>query len=565
MTREETLEIVQELLSRRSETEGVDVKTATGGTPRRLFEPLSAFSNRTGGGIVLLGLDEREGFAPVGVGDPQKLLEDIGSLASSEMEPPLRPECTVAEIEDKTLIAVEIPEVRPEQKPCYYKPAGLQKGSYIRVGNTNRQMTDYEVFGYLSARSQPRHDEDAVLEASMEDLDREALQSHISNLKRARPEAEFLNLPLEQALAQMRLVKDVDGIRRPTLAGILVFGQNPQTFYPQLVITFVQYYGVSETEPTPRGARFLDNRKFEGSIPYVIERSVNHVMASIRKSTLIDGAFSRDIPEYPDEAIREGILNAVAHRDYSHSVRGTPIRIRLFADRLEILSPGGLFGNVTEETLEEEQSTRNVVLVRTMEDLHLVENRGSGIPVMIRAMREANLGPPLFKDTRSSFRLTLRNHTLLSPDTITWLNQFSDLPLNDRQRVGLAYVRASGSIGNSDYRRLNHVDVLTASQELRELVGMKLVVSHGVKRWTRYSLGVAAEAEPEVLPPRTPQEKVLAHVKERGSISNAECRHLLNLNTSQASYLLTKMAAAGQLRRAGKKRWTRYSLPIPGK
>jgi len=173
----------------------------------------------------------------------------------------------------------------------------------------------------------------------------------------------------------------------------------------------------------------------------MIDRTTNYVLASIRKSSLIEGVWRRDIPEYPQEAVREAIVNAVAHRDYSYFVRGSYIQIWLFADRLEIQSPGGLYGNVTLETLEEENSTRNRLLMRFMEDLHLVENRGSGIHKMIAVMRDINLEPPQFQDKRSSFWVTLRNHTLMGPDAIAWVNQFSNQELNDHQRLALIYLK----------------------------------------------------------------------------------------------------------------------------
>ena len=129
-------------------------------------------------------------------------------------------------------------------------------------------------------------------------------------------------------------------------------------------------------------------------------------------------------------------------------------------------SPGGLFGNVTVENLEEEHSTRNARLMRMMEDMHVVENRGSGINAMLQAMREANLEPPRFDDRRASFRVTFRNYTLMNPDAIAWLNQFAHVQLNDRQRLALVYLRQHESITNGDYRRLNRVDAMVAGQEL---------------------------------------------------------------------------------------------------
>lgn len=181
---------------------------------------------------------------------------------------------------------------------------------------------------------------------------------------------------------------------------------------------------------------------------------------------------------------------------------------------------------------------------------------------MIRAMRDANLEPPRFRDRRSSFRLALRSHTLMSPETVSWLNRFADRPLNDRQRVALAYLRKNTRITNADHRRLNHVDALVAGQELRELVQQGLVAQHGSRRWTYYTLSVPVEVEParaESAP--SEEERILEYVREHGSISNAQCRELLGVDANRAWYLLSGLVDAGRLQREGKRRWTRYVLP----
>ena len=221
--------------------------------------------------------------------------------------------------------------------------------------------------------------------------------------------------------------------------------------------------------------------------------------------------------------MREAVLNAVAHRDYSPYVRGSYIQVRLFADRLEVQSPGGLYGNVTEENLEEESSTRNSVLMRLMEDLHLVENRGSGIRAMLEAMRRANLEPPRFEDKRSSFWVTFRNHTLMSPEAITWLNQFAGLPLNDRQRLALVYLRYNDQITNSDYQRLNQVDALAAGRELRGLVQAGLVEQESARRWTYYTLRVSREL-PEPAPAASDEERILSFAGKRGRSATPSAR-----------------------------------------
>jgi ATP-dependent DNA helicase RecG len=557
MNREELERLIAEVQQRQTELNNVEVKSARAGTPKRLYEALSAFANHTGGGVVLFGLDENADFGIVGVGNAHQLQADIGDLASSEMEPALRPEFTVEDIDGKTVVAVEVAEVPMEQRPCYYKTAGLQKGSYIRVGNTNRQMTDYEIFGYVSARAQPTFDEEPVAQATIDDLDEAAIDAYLQRLKQARPKADFLRGPRDKAICRLGIVQDVAGTLRPTLAGLLTFGKYPQQFLPQLVITFLQFFGTTETEKTPRGERFLDNRKFEGPIPSMVTDTVNHVLASIRKSSLIEGLFRRDVPEYPEEAVREAILNAVAHRDYSPYVRGSYIQVRLFADRLEVQSPGGLYGNVTEENIEEESSTRNSVLMRLMEDLHLVENRGSGIRAMLEAMRRANLEPPRFEDKRSSFWVTFRNHTLMSPEAITWLNQFARLPLNDRQRLALVYLRYNDQITNSDYQRLNQVDALTAGRELRGLVQAELVGQESARRWTYYTLGVPREL-PGSVPSLPDEERILSFARDKGSIGNAECQALLGIDGKRAWYLLKKLAKGGLLTPTGEGKGRRY-------
>ena len=481
-------------------------------------------------------------------------------MASDNMEPALRPQFVVDEIEDETVVAVEIDEIPAAQKPCFYKPAGLPKGAYIRVGNTNRKMTEYEVFGYLSGREQPTQDEDIVLEASLEDLDNSLIETYLERLRQIRPRASFLKRGKEEIFLRLRITAHDSDIIRPTLAGLLMFGKYPQEFVPQLMIIFVQYFGTTEDERTPQGARFVDNRRFEGPITEMVDEAETYIMSAMRKSSLIDGMFRRDITEYPRESLRESIANAVAHRDYSPYVRGSYIQIRMFADRLEVRSPGGLFGNVTVDNLEVEHSTRNARLMRMMEDMQVVENRGSGISAMLHAMREANLEPPRFDDRRASFKVTFHNHTLMTAEAISWLNQFSHLPLNDHQRLALVYLRQHSYIDNRDYRRLNRVDMMTAGQDLRGMVQTDLIEQTGFGRWTKYILRIQEErAEDPKIPSN--EERILAHVEKHDSISNTECRDLLGVDLQKASYLLKKLNGKGLIKREGERRWTRYRLP----
>ncbi|MBU2262596.1 MAG: hypothetical protein KKF02_11815 [Proteobacteria bacterium] len=196
-----------------------------------------------------------------------------------------------------------------------------------------------------------------------------------------------------------------------------------------------------------------------------------------------------------------------------------------------------------------------------MEDLHLVENRGSGVSAMLEAMRQVNLEPPRFRDRRSSFWVTFRSHTLLNPAAVAWLNRFAEKPMNDHQRMALVYLRHNQGMTNNDYQRLNHVDSVTATRELRNLTDYGLVDLHGSRRWAYYTLNVPVEAPPLQVVLETDEEKILAYVREHGSIKRRECQALLNVTETQARYILKKMKDRLLLKLEGTGKPSRYLLP----
>jgi ATP-dependent DNA helicase RecG len=353
VTRGELLSLVADLRAHGCEADDLEVKTAKGGTPKRLDACLSAFAN-TRGGILLFGLDERRGFKAVGVQDAQALQKDLADLAQSQMEPAVTVTISHEVISGANIVIVEVEELPPALRPCHHKGKDAFEGSYLRIGNTNQRMTQYQVWGYLSARAQPTFDAEPVASSSVEDLGPDRVEAYVERIRRDHPRRLRGATTLEEALSALHVTApDEEGTVRPTRAGLLMFGSYPQALEPQLVITFLQYTGTDEGTKGPRGERFVDNRKFEGSIPDMLDEAVSHIMGRIGTAGLIDGLLTRDIPEYPRPALREALLNAVAHRDYSAYMRGSQVQVKLFADRLEIRSPGGLFGDVTLDTLEE--------------------------------------------------------------------------------------------------------------------------------------------------------------------------------------------------------------------
>jgi len=199
----------------------------------------------------------------------------------------------------------------------------------------------------------------------------------------------------------------------PTLAAILLFSPYPQVFFPQFSITAVVVPGLEMGELAQDGARFVDNKRLDGPLPQLLDEADSFVLRNMTSRTIIDGNGHRaDRSEYPPKAVREAILNALIHRDYSEHAEGTPIRILFFRNRLEIRSPGGLYGKMSLDQLGKVQAdTRNPLIANMMETMKLVENRYSGIPTIRREMQEAELPAPVFREERGQFCVILYNRT----------------------------------------------------------------------------------------------------------------------------------------------------------
>lgn len=561
---EDVVALLDEIRHLGSEMDDVEAKAAQGGLPARIYRSLSALSNRRGGGVILFGVGEEQRFAVLGVPDIARLQQELASVAS-EMRPPLRLDFDVCEVEGQRLVAVTVPECPPDQKPCYWGSSRLEEGAYVRVGTTNRRMTVNEI-RRLWASYRDDVDAEVAPDASPEDLDWRRVESYRAQVLRRDPESAAAEQTPEQLLLGVHCLARDGDVLRPTLAGLLLFGRNPQYYCPRFIITITQYTGTEVGQEIIHGRPYLFDAEAQGPIPAMIDKAERTALGLIKRRAYFDGLTRQEVPDYPEFAIREAIRNTVAHRDYT--ARGSHIDVRLFADRLEVRNPGGLFGDLTVETLDEAPpSTRNPNIMRVLQDLGYVEQRGTGIRRMIAEMRQANLEPPHFKDGGTYFVVTLKNHTLLDEETLAWLSQFASYPLSDRQRLALAYLRMNVQMTNADYRRLHHgaVETVEATRELRGLVETGLLEMHGTRRWAYYTLSeqVPAQVQPPLPLAMSDEERILAYVQEHGSITNLESRELLGIESRhRVTRLLGKLVDTGQVQQAGTGKGTRYELPV---
>jgi ATP-dependent DNA helicase RecG len=404
MLAEELISLVETVARQRCETQHTELKKAAGGTPKRLYDTLSSFSNQTGGGVIIFGVDQKNGYEICGVYDPQDLQVQVTEQAK-QMEPVVRPLFTVAQIDGKTVVGAEIAECDIYERPCYYRGAGKLRGSFTRVGDADLPMTEYEIYSYEAYRRKVYDEQRSVPDGIGAEVQDAQVRLFLSKARVEKP--NLARLPDSDVLSLCGLYAG----GKPNLAGLMLFGLYPQAGFPGFGLTAVVVPGYEVGDVAGDGARFIDNKRISGTIPEMLDGAMAFARRNVKVRTIVDENGKRaDKTEYPLKAIREIILNALIHRDYSAHTESSPIRVLFFADRLEVENPGGLYGRLTLSELGQVGAdTRNPVIAAALEILIDTENRFSGVPVIRQEMQAAGLPAPVFDSSRGVFRVTLYN------------------------------------------------------------------------------------------------------------------------------------------------------------
>ena len=399
MTKEELIEKLDMIQKMKSESSTLEIKSAQNGCPQHLYDTLSSFSNQDEGGVIIFGIDESQDYKEVGVYDSQDIQKKINEQCL-QMEPVVRPLLTVVQRDGKAFVSAEIPSIDLADRPVFYKGRGRLKGSYTRVGDSDEPMTEYEVYSYEAYRKKYQDDIRTVQRVTLSSLKQEKLNYYIDLLKKDKP--NLANLDNKTIYELMSITRN----NEVTLSSTMLFSPYPQAYFPQLCITAIAVPGTEIGDTGDLGERFLDNQRIEGTIPEMLEEAIHFVNKNMKHMTIINpntGA-REDKTDYPITAIREAIINALVHRDYSVHTEGMPIQIIMYEDRMEIKNPGGIYGRIKVDQLGKMQpDTRNPVLALALETLGITENRYSGIPTIRKEMEKYNLKQPKFADERGSF------------------------------------------------------------------------------------------------------------------------------------------------------------------
>lgn len=430
----------------------------------RLAEHLVAFANGEGG-TVIIGLDERG--RPLG----RVYAEELeGTLRAAERlcRPPVVTGWETLEAPDGPAYGLSVPR-SPELH-------SLADGRVlVRAGAQNRPLGGEEIRLLAATKSAGDFESEAVAGATRDDLDEAVIAEFIE--KREQRQRRPV---LQTADELLHEIGAVDRHGAPTMAGLLLFGRNPQQFLPQAGLVFVKFVG---TEPRGADGQAGYGRREEvtGPLARVIETAWQIVWSEMSVGAVLKGLERQDITEYPPFAVREALVNAVCHRDYR--LKGRRIEMRMYADRLEVISPGGLPGFITVDNLVEEHFSRNPRLVAGLFQWGYIEELGLGIDRMIEDMVQDGHPPPKFKAAPYAFTVTLFNARERRA-TPKWETQ-----MNERQARALTYVREKGSITNREYRELcPDVTPETLRLDLNDLVDRGVLLRIGAKKGTYYIL-----------------------------------------------------------------------------
>ncbi|EIC21292.1 RNA-binding domain-containing protein [Thiorhodovibrio frisius] len=339
--------------------------------PESLAKELVAFSN-TLGGTLLIGVADNS--AILGVTDKAAIEQRVLNVARHNVVPAINPNLFWQTLDDKDICQVKVGKGTA-------KPYQTLDGKFlIRVGSTNRQATMEELSRLFQAAGLIHFDISPVQQTGLRDLDEAKLQAYWQTSYQIDFDSldnhERTNLLLNADLLALHETVPVC-----TVGGLLMFGKQPQRRLPQSAIQFAVFDGLDLTAP------LLDKKELSGALPDLIDNGAALIRLFLPNPSTINGLRRQEQDLMPPSVIREVLVNAVCHRDYSISQRR--IQIFLFRDRLEVRSPGRLPNTLTLQKIRFGNSApRNLLLLKYLDNMRYIDGLGRGVPLMIRALGE---------------------------------------------------------------------------------------------------------------------------------------------------------------------------------
>lgn len=360
----------------------------------KFLKDIVAFSNCTGG-IVVLGIEDVENTV-CGIGDanPFKLSDRISNMISDACIPQINPDITIRTLEGQTVLVIDVAPGR--FRPYYLKSMGKEASAYIRINGTSRPA-DQRMLQELELEGQHIY-YDSMQEIGMEYDEKKALalcaamrETALASCKTEDEKADVPDMTVAK-LEDMGLLCKVGRGYAPTHAFHLMTDNKVKYAKIQCAL----FKGMERDA-------FIDRKEFKGPIYQQIGDAYKFVLRHINRSAQIHGIVRRDVYELPVRAVREAIANAVTHRSY---LDDSCIQVSVFDDRLEVLSPGMLYGGLDlKAALEGKSKCRNAAISEAFYYMGIIEAWGTGLGRIQKSCREYGLREPVIEEFGDGFRV----------------------------------------------------------------------------------------------------------------------------------------------------------------
>ncbi|SHM73201.1 helix-turn-helix domain-containing protein [Fibrobacter sp. UWB7] len=446
--------------------------------PKKWLKTAIAFANGKGGSIVFGVEDVTLKITGVPSVNVFKFMDSITNEISDSCSPQIFPHLHLETIEDKTIVVMEI--FKGDRPPYFFKPEGERHGVYIRVGATTRKAEPEKIREMMLYSAHKSYDE--IVERGV----KPATKKQINELRRVIAERSTSHKKVSvENLVSWGLLKEQDGSLLPSIAFRLLAAND--LYFAK--IQCARFKGLTRSV-------FLDRKEFDGPIYQQIEDAFEFIYRHTNVGAQIKGLYRKDVYDYPPEAVRELLANAVMHRNYMDS---SCIQISVFDDRIEFQNPGGIFGDLSlEKVLAGYSSVRNTQIADIFQKMNIVEKWGTGLLRIADICKEAGSSPVQYQAGSGYFMATLlrkgnatsRNDTInFSNDTINTendtindtINEENDTinELSDKERQIFDSIKQENSITAQKIATQLNISIITVKRAINTLKTKGLIVRVG--------------------------------------------------------------------------------------
>ncbi|MCK4329133.1 putative DNA binding domain-containing protein [candidate division WOR-3 bacterium] len=444
----------------KKESENLEFKKSVGEW-KEIVKTVAAFSN-TNGGRIIVGVSKSGKIVGMEIG--KSTIEDLTNKIVVNTDPKVYPKIAAEKIGEKNVIVIEVNESTDKLVLAFGRP-------FKRVGKSTIRMSkdEYERIIIEKHKEELRFDNRICKEACWEDIDDKKVKQF---LKRAETERNYDIKPgiaVKEALDRLDLAKNGS----LTNAAILLFAKKPQRFFLQAETRCARFKGTEPVKP------FLDMKIFDGDIIEQVDKALYFVLEHIPMKVYLVGKAEREEKyEYPPDAIREAIVNAICHRDYEPS---SNVQIRVFDDRIEVWGCGALPEPLIPDDLKKKHKSilRNPLIGNCFFLIKFIEKWGTGTNDIINMCLDFGLPEPIFEYIAGDFVVTFRKYHV-SEEMLE--------KLSERQKKIVDYLKQHKEINRKDCINLLGVSKNTVIREISDLQQRGIVKRIGRGKSIRYIL-----------------------------------------------------------------------------